>query len=104
MALSRVAEAQPLGRGGIAMPPSAGKRAAGGLTLAIAAAAVLLGAPAAASARAGDAVLLAAGDIGNCAPAAERGPYLTADLLAVRPEATILALGDLAYKIARLGR
>jgi hypothetical protein len=79
------------------MPPSAGKRAAAGLAVAAAVAALLLGAPAAASARAGDAVLLAAGDIGNCLAAAERGPYLTADLLAVRPEATILALGDLAY-------
>src|SRR3712207_4946558 len=56
----------------------------------------LLGAGAGAPARA-DAVLLAAGDIGKCIAAAEQGPYLTADLLAARPEATILALGDLAY-------
>jgi acid phosphatase type 7 len=79
------------------MPSGAGKRAAAGLTLAVAAGAFLLGTGAAAPARAGEAVLLAAGDIGNCTPAAEQGPYLTADLLAVRPEATILALGDLAY-------
>jgi hypothetical protein len=51
----------------------------------------------AAPARADDAVLLAAGDIGHCIPAAHQGPDLTADLLATRPEATILALGDLAY-------
>ena len=44
-----------------------------------------------------NAVLLAAGDIGKCTDVGERGPYLTADLLARRPEATILALGDLAY-------
>ena len=42
-------------------------------------------------------MLLAAGDIGKCTDVGERGPYLTADLLAMRPEATILALGDLAY-------
>jgi acid phosphatase type 7 len=41
-------------------------------------------------------VLLAAGDIGECA-VGQQGPYLTADLLAAQPEATILALGDLAY-------
>jgi hypothetical protein len=56
---------------------------------------------AAAPARADDAVLLAAGDIGDCLAAAEQGPYLTADLLATRPEATILALGDLAYSHGR---
>jgi hypothetical protein len=74
------------------MPSSAGKRAAATLAVAVG---VCLGA--AASARAGDAALLAAGDIGNCLAAAEQGPYLTADLLAVQPEATVLALGDLAY-------
>jgi hypothetical protein len=58
--------------------------------------AALLGAGAGAPTRA-DAVLLAAGDIGKCTAAARQGPYLTADLLAARPEATILALGDLAY-------
>jgi hypothetical protein len=51
---------------------------------------------AAAPARA-DAVLLAAGDFGECTAVGRQGPYLTADLLATRPEATILALGDLAY-------
>jgi hypothetical protein len=76
------------------MSSGAGKRAVA--ALAVAGAALLLGAGAAAPARA-DAVLLAAGDIGKCTADAQRGPYLTADLLAVRPEATILALGDLAY-------
>jgi hypothetical protein len=44
-----------------------------------------------------NAVLLAAGDIGKCTDVGERGPYLTADQLAMRPEATILAPGDLAH-------
>jgi hypothetical protein len=35
--------------------------------------------------RCGDAVLLAAGDIGRCTAVARHGPYLTADLLATRP-------------------
>ena len=46
----------------------------------------LLGAGAGAPVRA-DVLLLAAGDIGKCTPAAGQGPYLTADLLAARPEA-----------------
>jgi acid phosphatase type 7 len=75
---------------------SAGRRAT--VALAVAVAALLAAAAAAATpARADEAVLLAAGDIGECTAAAARGPHLTADLLAVRPEATVLALGDLAY-------
>ena len=71
--------------------PSTYKRAAATLAIAIG---VCLGA--AAPARA-EAMLLAAGDIGECTAAGRQGPYLTADLLATRPDATILALGDLAY-------
>jgi acid phosphatase type 7 len=41
------------------------------------------------------AVLLAAGDIGECG---NEGDDLTADLIADHPEATVAALGDLAYE------
>jgi hypothetical protein len=64
-----------------------------GLVRAVLATAVFLGA--AASARA-DAVVLAAGDFGDCSAEARQGPYRTANVLAGQA-ATILALGDLAY-------
>jgi hypothetical protein len=65
------------------MPSGAGNRAAAGLTVAVGA--LLLGGLTAAPARADDAVLLAAGDIGKCTDASERGPHLTAKLLATGP-------------------
>ena len=75
--------------------PSTYTRAADALVIVVG---VCLGAAAPVHA---DAMLLAAGDIGECTAAGQQGPHLTADLLATRPEATILALGDLAYSHGR---
>lgn len=57
---------------------------------------ILVALGAATAAHAAPAVLLAAGDIGECDDGPGHGPYRTAELVAKEP-GTVLALGDLAY-------